>query len=147
MKRAIIMVIVFAITLSMSVITTSAGTSNQQAASNGIIEIEPFWVNTNSIVLGITYSGTTASCSGRIRGNSNVNSITATFTLRRVNSNGTLTTVRTWSGLSSNTSSLNFSGTHSSVSSGQTYRLDVTATLTTTSGVRETVSQSFTRAY
>jgi hypothetical protein len=145
MKRAIIIVMVFVMVLSLGVVSVSAATNN-----NAIKEIPPDmeldWANVTSISLGISYSGTTATCSGLIRGISSVNSISATFTLRRVNANGTTTLVRTWSE-SSSTSSLNFSGSHSPVSKGETYRLEVSAVVTTTSGGRETVWDSVTRTY
>ena len=148
MKRAIILLALFATVLSINTISASALVSAdypEEIADPGGAVI--CWVNVNTIDLDIVYSGNTASCSGRIRGKSDVNSITATFTLRRVNANGTTTLVSTWSGLSSSTNSLNFSGTYSPVSVGETYRLSVTATLTTTSGVSETVSHSFDKKY
>jgi len=145
MKRAIIIVTVLVMVFSLGVVSASTAPSN-----NAIKEIPPDmeldWANVTSISLGISYSGTTATCSGLIRGISSVNSISATFTLRRVNANGTTTLVRTWSE-SSSTSSLNFSGTYSLVSRGETYRLEVVATVTTTSGSSETVRDSFERTY
>jgi hypothetical protein len=149
MKHIIILITVIAMVFSTSTVVASATmvTTDYTEKSISLTEMELFWMNTSSIHLGMSFSGDTVSCSGLIRGNANINRITATFTLRRVNTNGTLTTVRTWSGLSSSTNTLRFEGTHLPVRRGETYRLEVTATLTTTSGIRETVTDSITRTY
>jgi hypothetical protein len=142
-KRVMAILIAFALVFSLS--ATAAANTGSQMQSN--ISIEPFSQTTTMIDLALSYSGTTISCSSVIRGQPNVNRIVATYTLRRVNANGTTTTVRTWSNLTSNTRTLTFTGTFSPVSRGQTYRLDLVATVTTTSGVTETVRGSITRTY
>jgi len=145
MKRAIILTVIFSMLLSLGVISASAiAMDNTVKKENPDMEL--MWVNTNRIDLGISYSGTTASCAGFIEGKSFVVNITATFTLRRVNSDGTTTTVATWYE-TSNGSLLGFSASYSPVSKGQTYTLSVSATLITSSGGRETVSDSITRTY
>jgi hypothetical protein len=143
MKRVI--AILFAATLAISLCATAGATSGQISPTNTMIE--PLSATTTSVDLALSYSGTTVSCSSLIRGQPNVNRIVATYTLRRVNANGTTTTVRTWSNLTSNTRTLTFTGTFSPVSRGQTYRLDLVATVTTTSGVTETVRGTVTRTY
>jgi hypothetical protein len=137
---ALLVAVVMAVSLSTTAIAT-----NSISQSNTLIE--PFSQTTNSIDLTLTYSGTTATCTALIRGQTNVNRIVANFTLSRVNANGTSTVVRTWSNLTSSTRTLTFSGTFSPVSRGQTYRLDLVATVTTTSGITETVRGSITRTY
>jgi hypothetical protein len=146
MKRVIILLTVLVVALSCNTVSASAATTYFIVENAKPIEMELFWVNATSIDLGISFSGNTATCTGRIKGKSDVNSITATFTLKK-NTNGTLTTVKIWSGLYSNSNSLNFSGTYSPVSKGETYRLEVTATLTTTSGDKETVSDYIDKKY
>ena len=148
MKRIISLLVAIATALSMGVVTTSALTAADEYTAKVVNPpgMELFWVSVSDIKLDISFSGSTASCSGRIAGNANVNSITATFTLKRVNTNGTTTTVKTWNE-SSSSRTLNFSGTYSPVSSGQTYRLEVSATAKTTSGGSESVSDSFTKKY
>ena len=148
MKRIITLLVAVAMALSVGVIATSALTATEEYSEKVVNQPETGtrWVNTNSINLGISYSGTTISCSGTIRGNANVNSITAVFTLSRQNSNGTFTTVKTWS-RSSDSRTLNFSETYSPVSKGQTYRLSVSATVTAIGGVNEGVSDSIVKTY
>jgi hypothetical protein len=141
MKRVITLLVMFAVVLSMGESTAAAN------AQGGTIGIQPLWSNVNSITLSMNFSGTTVTCSGLINGTTNVSSITATFVLRRVNTNGTLTTLRTWSNITSNTRILTFTDTYSPVNRGQTYRLDVTAVVTTTTGARETVSDFIIRTY
>jgi hypothetical protein len=136
---------VFVVAFSMGMVATSA--KGVQGSISNPIEIEPFWNNVSSIILDISYSGTTATCTGMIIANANVNHISATFTLHRINANGSSTLVRTFPTANANGRVLTFEGAFSPVSRGQTYRLDVVATVTTTSGVRETVRNSITRTY
>jgi hypothetical protein len=142
MKRASTIILIFAMLVSLGAISTSANTAIKENPPDASID----WANVNSISLTLSFSGTTANCSGRISGRSDVNSILATFTLRRVNSDGTTTFLRNWAS-SSNTSSLNFSASHSPVTKGETYRLEVSAVVTTTSGGREMVWDSVERTY
>lgn len=148
MKRIFSLFVAVATALSMGIISTSAMTAGQENFEKAVNPpgLELYWVNTASIEQNISFSGNTATCTGVIRGNANVNSITATFTLRRVNSNGTLTTLKTWNS-SSNSRTLNFSGTYSTVTKGETYRLSVSAVVTTSGGSSENVSDSFTKTY
>lgn len=144
MKRIITIALALIMVISMNAITVIA------TANTGKTDLEESggrWVNASLIVLDLSYSGDKVTCTGRIKGYSDVNSITATFTLKRVNDNGTLTTVKTWPNLTSSSNSLNFLDTYSPVSKGQTYRLEVSATLVTTGGVSETVSDSIQKKY
>ena len=107
MKRIISLLVAMATAFSMGVFA-SASTIIAEEYSEKIVNppgMELFWVNVASIDLGLTYSGNVVTCSGTIRGNANVNSISATFTLSRQNANGTFTAVKTWS-RSSNTRTL-----------------------------------------
>jgi hypothetical protein len=85
----------------------------------------------------LTISGSTATCSSTVIAPSGTTSIRGTFQLQRRNTNGTWTTVRTWNS-SSNNSILTWSGTNA-VTSGNTYRLRVVATV-----VRNGVTESAT---
>ncbi|MGI6576550.1 MAG: hypothetical protein ACOX1Q_00590 [Eubacteriales bacterium] len=67
--------------------------------------------------------------------------ITATVVLARKNANGSLTAVKTWSGLSATGDMLIFDGTYY-VTTGYTYRLTITATVYR-DGVGENVSGYF----
>jgi hypothetical protein len=64
-----------------------------------------------------------------VTGVSGTTRITATVYLQRKPVNGTYTTIKTWSGLSSNNLIFSFSDTHP-VTSGFTYRLRLDATVT-----------------
>ncbi|MCL2019952.1 MAG: hypothetical protein FWG70_09370 [Oscillospiraceae bacterium] len=144
MKHIISVFVVLATALSVTAIPAFAET-NYSTRIESPSEWVLTWDNVSSIDLGISFSGSTATCSARIRGYSNVNKITATFTLKRVNSNGTMTTLKTWSE-SSSTNSLIFSDTYSPVSKDEIYRLEVTATVTA-NGIGETVSDSAVMTY
>lgn len=105
-----------------------------------------YWVNTSIISLDISFESETAYCSGMIFGNSNVSKIVATYILQRKNADGTFTTVKAWS-------SLNTTGTYHafdelfSVTKGNTYRLKVSATVTSSSGISEFVSTYVDKVY
>jgi hypothetical protein len=142
MRRVI--ALLFATALAVFCMSSTVVAMNGQS-SQANVPIEPFSATT--IDLGISYSATTATCTSLIRGQPNVNRIVATFTLSRINANGTATVVRTWSNVTSNTRTLTFSGTFSPVSRGQTYRLDLVAAVSTTNGTTETVRGSITRTY
>jgi hypothetical protein len=87
--------------------------------------ISPMFINVMRVDLGLTFSGTTANCSGVIEALPGTSEITATFTLQRRESNGTYTNIRHWvQGADGNV--LRFSGTHP-ITTGHTYRLSMTA--------------------
>ena len=95
------------------------------------------------VVLDLSFKGTTAYCSAEVVGNSDVTSITATITLQRVESNGTYTTVKLWSGLSAAGNYFSWSGT-ASVQAGYSYRLKLVAVAHSNSG-SETTTEYVTR--
>lgn len=109
----------------------------EASINNGNI-ITPFWTNTSSVTVSISFSGTTATCSGIIDGFSGTTKITADFVLERKNSNGTYTVVKTFPTKTANSASLRFSDT-ATITTGYTYRLSVSATVTR-NGTNETVS-------
>lgn len=92
--------------------------------SSGIIT--PLWVNIDALNATLTFSGSQANCSARVFGKAGTTMITGTAVLARLNSNGTYTTIKTWSGLVSYSDTLIFSGTYY-VTTGYTYRLAFTA--------------------
>jgi len=93
---------------------------------------QPLWAYTSQCSPRLSFTGTTANCTLYIKAYDDSAKITATLTLIRENTDGTEKVVKTWSDLS-DTGSLTFSGTKS-VSSGQTYRLEVSATVKTSNG-------------
>ena len=93
----------------------------------------PLWEYTSRCNPSLSFTGTTANCTLYIKAYDDSAKITATLTLIRENTDGTEKVVKTWPDLS-DTGSLTFSGTKS-VSSGQTYRLEVSSTVKTSKGV------------
>jgi hypothetical protein len=147
MKQVIVFLAMFAITLSVGGIAASAAVIDSHSNADDSEEMTLRWTNIEAIILDMSFSGNSVTCTGKIRGYSNVIGITATFTLKQVNSNGTLATLKTWSRVSSSTSILNFSGTYSPVNAGQTYRLEVSATVRITGGATETVNGYIDKTY
>jgi hypothetical protein len=98
------------------------------ADTQPLMGIDPYWANVMNIPVSLSFSGTTANCQAQVNALSGTTSITGTATLDRENSNGAYTTVYTWTGLSSTTTILNFSGT-CTISTGYTYRLTITVTV------------------
>jgi hypothetical protein len=90
--------------------------------------IAPLWVNIDQAGANLTFTGSLANCSAYVIGKTGTSRITGKAVLARRNSNGTYTTVCTWSNLASNSRYLDFSGS-SYVTTGYTYRLAFTATV------------------
>jgi hypothetical protein len=101
------------------------------------VGISPMYTNVSYVNMNLTFSGTTANCSSTIQGLSGTTSITATYTLQRKETNGSYTTLKTWTPSASGMT-LRLNETHT-VTSGYTYRLSVTASVTR-NGTTETVS-------
>jgi hypothetical protein len=87
----------------------------------------------------LTFSNGTANVSGVIAGKSNTASISATFSLKELNSSGTYVTVYTWPTKNATGTLLTFSGS-TNATQGKTYRLYVTVVVTNASGSAETVT-------
>lgn len=105
--------------------------------------IFPMWENTNDVVLDLYFENDKAKCVGMIYGISGTSNISATFKLERKGLFG-WSTKKTWS-TSSKGDSLSFYET-CAVEKGYTYRLSVTAKVTT-NGVTETVTSSVEGEY
>ncbi|WP_312810194.1 hypothetical protein [Sedimentibacter sp.] len=98
--------------------------------------ITPQWVNTNDVRLDLYFVNGKAECVGIINGISGTSNISATFKLERKGLLG-WSLENSWS-TSSKGASLSFYETDA-VAKGYTYRLSVTARVTT-NGVTETVN-------
>jgi len=105
--------------------------------------IIPMWENTNDVRLDLYFADGEAECVGIINGISGTSKISATFKLERKGLFG-WSLENSWS-KSSNGESLSFYETDA-VSKGSTYRLSVTAKVTT-DGVTETVNTSVDGEY
>lgn len=139
--RVFAVVVCLCMICSMSGIHAIAATPPQDSP----IDIQPFWVSTDSISLTLSYSGGNANWAGKIQGKIGTTKITATFTLEKKNANGTYTALKSWTA-SSNNDLLTTSGSYG-VSSGSTYRISVTATVTPKTGTSETVSDSLEKNF
>jgi hypothetical protein len=93
----------------------------------------------------MSYSGSSVSWGGQVWGNSNTASIKATYKLEKKNSDGSYSTVTTWANLSTVSDLLISSGSASAAKG--IYKLTVTAVVTSTSGVSETVSDSLEKTF
>jgi len=136
--KAFVAVASVMISLLIAPLQASALLSQPNELGHEIVDVAPHWENVSDISITLSSSNNTASTNVSIFGRAGTTSINATITLSRVNSNGTLTTVRTWSNQSSQNSTFTFSGTHA-ITSGNTYRISVSATVIR-NGVSETVS-------
>lgn len=129
---------IFAVVMVVALIFGVYPKTNVSAApiSEDVI-IQPFWINTDSIIVGLSFTDTTANCDAKVSGMTGTTKINATVTLER-KVNGSYTAVKTWSNQSVSGDTLRFSDTYS-VTKGYTYRLTITADVTR-NGAIETVS-------
>ena len=107
------------------------------------VPITPQWTNTNDVKLDLYFVNGKAECVGIINGISGTSNISATFKLERKGLLG-WSLENSWS-TSSKGASLSFYETDA-VTKGYTYRLSVTARVTT-NGVTETVNTSVEGKY
>jgi len=112
------------------------------SASNAAIQ--PFWTTLSSIALSMTYSNGQVHWGGSISGNSNVTSISATYTLEKRNANGTYSSIDSWSFSGSNSW---LDSTGDKTTSKGTFRLTVSVTARTSSGTTETTSNSLVKTF
>lgn len=102
----------------------------QEVPPQSVVTAHPilYWVNADKVDVYLSVDGSTATCTANVVGKPGTEKITATAVLARKNSNGSYTTVKTWSNLSASGESLYFDETYH-VSSGYGYRLTVDATV------------------
>ncbi|GHV06025.1 hypothetical protein FACS1894217_03910 [Clostridia bacterium] len=123
-KRIMAMVVALGMVLSVG------------AISFAVEATTPFWANVNTINASISFSSGNAVCSVTILGKAGTTSISATCTLQRKVGTSYIT-VGSWSA-SSSSQTLSSSKSYAATS-GQTYRLSVTAKVTK-SGTVENIS-------
>lgn len=133
--------------LIVNILAPTAAFASQEATFHPVEGVKtstivPFWVNVSSITLSMTYSGGAVQWRGIVQGKANTANINANFRLEKQNSNGSYVLVDTWTA-STTTTKLDKSA--SVVGSRGTYRLTVTATVKSTSGVSETVTDSLVK--
>lgn len=133
--------------LIVNILAPSAAFASQEAASPAVEGfrtsiIEPFWVNVSSISLTMTYSGGAVNWRGIVQGKENTASIDANFRLEKQNSNGKYVLVDTWT---ASTKATKLNKKVSVADAKGTYRLTVIATVKSTSGASETVTDSLVK--
>jgi len=143
MKKSILVAIV-SLCLAFSASMPAAASASSESAPIGDGVNQTRWANVSDITLSMTYSGGAVNWRGIIQGKSNVVRIDATFTLEKLNANGKYEYVDSWTA-STTTMKLDKSG--SKTTAKGTYRLSVKATVTTTSGATETVTDSLVKTF
>ncbi|MBE5966168.1 MAG: hypothetical protein E7255_04280 [Lachnospiraceae bacterium] len=86
----------------------------------------PMWNNTTSVQVNLSFDGSKAICGACVIGKASTTKITGTAILARKNSDGTYTSVKTWSNLKTTDNMLIFDKTYY-VPTGYTYRLTITS--------------------
>jgi len=123
MRKIIITLLTVALILSVG--------GQALALDNGYVitgDIGVQWTNTSSMDISLDFDGSKAICGAYIIGKIGVDKITGTVTLSRKNSDGTYTTVKTWSNITVYDDLWTFDAIYY-VSTGYRYRLTVTATV------------------
>ena len=132
-KRILALACIVAVCISIPFTPSAYATGSTKVPVNSTTR----WTNISSISLNISFNSGTANCVGIIVGNANVKKIEATFQLLKKNTSNVFVTHYTWPKVTVNSDYLAWSGS-CSVTPG-TYRLQVTAIVTNTSNVSETV--------
>ena|GEM_PF-5774320 len=102
-------------------------------------EAKTRYSNINSVNTSIAYNGSTATCAVDVVGVSGTTKISITMSLQRLGSNGSYTTVKTWSTETVNSDMFYLSKTYV-VLSGESYRTHAEIKVTR-NGVTETVQK------
>lgn len=85
------------------------------------LDISPYFNYTQTVALYFSFNGSNAETAISIDGSSSVTKITGTLSIKKKNSNGSYTTLKSWK-LSENSSSLYYENTSYSVSSRGEYQ-------------------------
>lgn len=110
-------------------------------AAEGLIQ--PYWINTDDVVLSISYTGSSAVCKVSIFGANGTTKITNCNVYLK-DSNGS--TVAGWTGYSETGDTLLFQETANGVSKGNSYTLSYSAKVYR-NGTSEIISGSTTKKY
>jgi hypothetical protein len=92
------------------------------ADANPVLE----WVNTDCVIVELAFTGLKANCTARVIGKPGTTKITAEAILQRINTDGSLTTIKKWSGLEAIGNEMYFDKDYY-VKDGYTYRLTINA--------------------
>lgn len=146
-KQLSVKIIVYGIILSLigiPVIPVQAGSTSTEDAYKPDMR----WINTNSILMGMAFSGNTASCEIELVGMEGTTHISAVVKLYRRNVNGTLTYITTFPTATSNCLYLFFSDscTDTRICPVNVYLLTIDAKVTR-NGVVENVYEELEKVY
>lgn len=134
-KKYASLLIIFVLLFSLGGTALAAG-GDSKSTEPGSIGVQ--WVNTNLVDINLSFDGSRGICGACVMAKSGTTEITGKAELARKNSNGTYTTIKTWSDLKASDYILTFDGTYY-VTTGYTYRLTFTAVVYR-NGISETVS-------
>lgn len=135
-KRILLSSIIISCFLTENV-TVLAANNPSHTSGHLIDSVEPVWDNTSSVEVNLSIDGSKAICGALVIGKVSTTKITGTVVLSKKNSNGTYTSVKTWSGLETTGNMMIFDKTYY-ISTGYTYRLTITSTVYN-NGIGETV--------
>jgi len=141
MKKRFISVVLCCLILLSSVQVFASAIVKQPDIQIGV---QPQWVNVTTISLSMNYSGGKVSWNGVISCNTTMSKITATYKLQKIETSSS-TLVGTWPD-SKNSSSF-LSSSNSATTPKGTYLLSVSATVTNSAGVSETVTDSLVKTF
>lgn len=137
-SKKIMLSTLLALTLLFSMTGVVNAKTNLTPAVQPPVAIQPYWSQTSAITIGLSFDGGKGTLSYSVLGNSGTTKITGVAVLERLNSNGTYSTVYTWTGISINSDYLPWNSTYY-VSTGYTYRFTFTCTVYR-NGTTETIS-------
>lgn len=112
-------------TVVIMLTTSSVAVNAAQSFPPGI---QPFWINTSDMVVGLSITDGKAVLSASVDGYSGTTKITAVAVLERKNSDGTYTEIERWDNISADNWYLDWGSTRY-VTKGYTYRFTFSATV------------------
>jgi hypothetical protein len=107
--------------------------------------ISPQWVNTQSISLNMSYGSGLIEWTGKIVGYPNTTKISVSYMLFKKTAGGSYTLVDSWTNLTTYSSYLNSTGSAAAVLG--TYKLSMTGTVTSSTGVVESIHDSLEKTF
>lgn len=129
--------LLFSMTIAVNAQTNLTSASSQSPGGT----IQPYWAQTSTITIGLSFSGSKGTLSYSVLGNSGTTRIDGVAVLERLNSNGTYTEITRWTGITINSDYLPWNATYY-VSTGYTYRFTFTCTVYR-NGTTETIPMSY----
>ena len=96
-RKCTVLLLTLILFFAMGSVVYANGDAKTQDAEVGAIGVQ--WVNTDSVKADLSFDGGRGLCGAMVIGKSGTTRISSTVVLARKNTNGTYTTVKTWSNL------------------------------------------------